>query len=75
MLRRRTIGRKKVLIEVVEKLTSSGTFIVPSGCTSIDAFVVGAGGDGGRGGRNSFSRQKSTYGGSGIIVLHYFKYK
>lgn len=67
MLRRRTIGRKKVLIEVVEELTSSGTFIVPSGCTSIDAFVVGAGGGGGSGG----SYYPGAGGGAGYTKVYY----
>ncbi len=67
MLRRRTMGRKKVLIEVVEKLTSSGTFIVPSGCISIDAFVVGAGGGGGSGG----SYYPGAGGGAGYTKVYY----
>ena len=47
---KRSLIVKKTLVEVIEELTKSGFWTVPSGCTSIDAFVVGAGGGGGSGG-------------------------
>lgn len=49
MSRRRMMFAKEKLVEVVEELTVSGTWTVPAGCTSVDAFLVGGGGAGGSG--------------------------
>lgn len=46
MLRRRTMGRKK-LVEIYEEITVSGNWIVPSGCQKVEAFVVAGGKNGG----------------------------
>jgi hypothetical protein len=48
MLRRRV--QDKSLTEKYEEITSSKNWIVPSGCTSVDAFVVAGGKDGGSSG-------------------------
>lgn len=45
MLKRRV--QNKSLTEKYEEITSSKNWIVPSGCTSVDAFVVAGGKDGG----------------------------
>lgn len=67
MLRRRTFGKKELML-YYEKLTTigSGTWIVPSGCTKVDAFVVSAGGDGTMGTIDTnTSSLDSGHGGSG----------
>lgn len=48
MLKRRV--QNKSLTEKYEEITSSKNWIVPSGCTSVDAFVVAGGKDGGSSG-------------------------
>ena len=48
MLKRRV--QDKSLTEKYEEITSSKNWIVPSGCTSVDAFVVAGGKDGGSSG-------------------------
>lgn len=50
MSRRRSMTGKRVLIEVLEEITSSRNWIVPEGCIAVDAFVVGGGGNGGTAG-------------------------
>ncbi len=42
---RAVMGRKRV--EVVKKITESGTWQVPVGCRSVEVWVVGGGGGGG----------------------------
>lgn len=37
---------KRELVEVVEELKSSGTWMVPAGCKFVDVFIVGGGGSG-----------------------------
>lgn len=39
------MGRRK-LIEVYEEITATCNWVVPAGCKSVDAFVVGGGGNG-----------------------------
>lgn len=48
-------------IEVYEEITKSGSWTVPAGCKSVDAFVVGGGGNGGSGDSGSIR----SYGGTG----------
>lgn len=45
MLRRRTMGEKK-MIEVVEEITATGNWTVPAGCQKVDVFLVGGGAGG-----------------------------
>lgn len=37
---------KRELVEVVEELKSSGTWMVPAGCKFVDVFIIGGGGSG-----------------------------
>lgn len=46
-MRRRFINSMN-LVEVREKFVTSGTFIVPQGCRSIEVYVIGGGGGGGK---------------------------
>ena len=43
-MRRRVMMGKRELVEVVEELKSSGTWMVPAGCKFVDVFIVGGGG-------------------------------
>lgn len=45
-MRRRVMMGKRELVEVVEELKSSGTWMVPAGCKFVDVFIVGGGGSG-----------------------------
>ena len=49
MSRRRLYGVKKQLVEFYEEITASRSWVVPAGCISVDAFVVGGGETGGVG--------------------------
>lgn len=53
--------RGKKLIEVYEEFTSSRNWIVPAGCKSVDAFVVGGGENGGE--ANAYISGKGGNGG------------
>lgn len=45
-MRGRVMMGKRELVEVVEELKSSGTWMVPAGCKFVDVFIVGGGGSG-----------------------------
>ena len=45
-MKRRVMMGKRELVEVVEELKSSGTWMVPAGCKFVDVFIVGGGGSG-----------------------------
>ena len=45
-MKRRVMMGKRELVEVVEELKSSGTWMVPAGCKFVDVFIVGGGGIG-----------------------------
>lgn len=62
-MRRRFINSKK-LVEVRKKFVTSGTFIVPQGCYSIEVYVIGGGGGGGKTGHGGGG------GGGGGQVVH-----
>lgn len=62
-MRRRFINSMN-LIEVQEKFVTSGTFIVPQGCRSIEVYVIGGGGGGGKTGHAGGA------GGGGGQVVH-----
>lgn len=71
-MRRRVMIGKRELVEVVEELKSSGTWMVPAGCKFVDVFIVGGGGSGassgperGGGGGGEYS-SGSSQGGIGI---------
>lgn len=59
---RAVIGQKRV--EVVEKITESGTWSVPAGCRSVEVWVIGGGGGGGKTGHAGGG------GGGGGQVVH-----
>lgn len=64
--------RGKKLIEVYEQFVSSRNWIVPAGCKSVDAFVVGGGENGGK--ANAYISGKGGNGGecktyTGISVI------
>lgn len=63
---RAMMGRKRV--EVVEKITESGSWIVPKGCHSVEVWVVGGGGGGG-----SCGHAGGGGGGGGQIVHQILK--
>lgn len=63
---RAVMGRKRV--EVVEKITESGTWPVPAGCRSVEVWVVGGGGGGG-----SCGHAGGGGGGGGQIVHQILK--
>lgn len=81
---RAVIGQKRV--EVVEKITESGTWPVPAGCRSVEVWVIGGGGGGGScghagggggGGGAANGNQRANgnlrNGGSGAVILKYMK--
>lgn len=45
-MRRSVMHDERILIEVIEELTKSGTWTAPPGCYTVDAFLVGGGGGG-----------------------------
>lgn len=67
-MRRRVLSNKK-LYEVYQEITSSQNWTVPSGCTQLEAFVVGGGSNGGRGDENY-----SGAGGNGGQCITYTLY-
>ena len=60
---------KKATVETVELIKTTSTWTVPAGCKSVDVFLVGGGG-----GNWAGDSSVGGKGGSGIVVLHYFKY-
>lgn len=87
MLRRRTIGSKK-LVFFQKRFFPAGnyTWIVPPGCTEVDVFLVGAGGGssfvsnwgpwgGGGGGSSANDDYMRTKGGDGTVLIRYWAYE
>ncbi|RHJ75702.1 hypothetical protein DW103_17460 [Parabacteroides sp. AM08-6] len=60
------VSAKVKLVEVVEVLTTSGTWFVPVGCTSVDVWMIGGGGAGASG--VTGSGPDGCGGGSGFII-------
>ena len=57
---------KRELVEVVEELKSSGTWMVPAGCKFVDVFIVGGGGSG----ASSGPERGGGGGGSGYVKTY-----
>lgn len=47
MSRRRFMSKKRNLVQVIQEITASTTWVVPPGCTSVGVFLCGGGGGGG----------------------------
>lgn len=65
-MRRRVMMGKRELVEVVEELKSSGTWMVPAGCKFVDVFIVGGGGSG----ASSGPERGGGGGGSGYVKTY-----
>ena len=65
-MKRRVMMGKRELVEVVEELKSSGTWMVPAGCKFVDVFIVGGGGSG----ASSGPERGGGGGGSGYVKTH-----
>lgn len=65
-MRRRVMMGKRELVEVVEELKSSGTWMVPAGCKFVDVFIVGGGGSG----ASSGPKRGGGGGGSGYVKTY-----
>ena len=65
-MRRRVMMGKRELVEVVEELKSSGTWMVPAGCRFVDVFIVGGGGSG----ASSGPERGGGGGGSGYVKTY-----
>lgn len=77
MLRRRTIGSKK-LVFFQKRFYPAGnyTWIVPKGCREVDVFLVGGGGAG-HNGSGGGGGGCGTYGngGDGTVLIRYWAYE
>ena len=65
-MKRRVMIGKRELVEVVEELKSSGTWMVPAGCKFVDVFIVGGGGSG----ASSGPERGGGGGGSGYVKTY-----
>ena len=65
-MKRRVMMGKRELVEVVEELKSSGTWMVPAGCKFVDVFIVGGGGSG----ASSGPERGGGGGGSGYVKTY-----
>lgn len=65
-MRRRVMMGKRELVEVVEELKSSDTWMVPAGCKFVDVFIVGGGGSG----ASSGPERGGGGGGSGYVKTY-----
>lgn len=91
MLRRRTIGSKK-LVFFQKRFYPAGnyTWTVPPGCTEVDVFLVGGGGGGnekyGKAGVSDYTEGKGSGvngggggsrgdGGDGTVLIRYWAYE